>query len=64
MFAPGFEGVPMRILMFVLVMALSVTSCWLFAQAFVYPEYGIVIFGGGIIGATIAFALASRWNRA
>ncbi len=54
----------MRILMFVLVMALSVTSCWLFAQAFVYPEYGIVIFGGGIIGATIAFALASRWNRA
>ena len=64
MFAPGFEGVPLRILMFVLVMALSVASCWLFAQAFVYPENGVVIFGSGVLGAALAFALASRWNRA
>lgn len=54
----------MRILMFILVMAISVASCWAFAQAFVYPEYGVVIFGGGVLGATFAFALASRWNRA
>lgn len=54
----------MRILMFVLVMALSVFSCWMMAQAFTYPENGIVLFGGGVIVATIAFALASRWNRA
>jgi hypothetical protein len=54
----------MRILMFILVMAISVASCWAFAQAFVYPQYGIFIFGGGVLGATLAFALASRWNRA
>ena len=54
----------MRILLFILVMALSVASCWAFAQAFVYPEYGIAIFTSGVIGATIAFGLATRWNRA
>ncbi len=54
----------MRILMFILVMAISVASCWLFAQAFVYPENGIAIFTAGVLGATFAFALASRLNRA
>ena len=54
----------MRILMFVLVMAVSLFSCWLMAQAFTYPENGVVLFGGGVLGATLAFALASRWNRA
>ena len=54
----------MRILMFILVMTISVASCWLFGQAFVYPDYGIFIFGSGVLGATLAFALASRWNRA
>jgi L-2-hydroxyglutarate oxidase LhgO len=34
------------------------------AQAFTYPEYGVQIFGAGILGATVAFGLASRWNRA
>lgn len=54
----------MRILLFILVMAISVASCYAFGQAFAYPEYGIFIFGGGVLGATLAFGLASRWNRA
>lgn len=54
----------MRVLLFILVMAISVASCWTMGQAFVYPEYGIILFGGGILGATLAFGLASRWNRA
>jgi len=54
----------MRILLFILVMAISVFSCWLMAQAFTYPENGILLFGGGVLGATVAFGLASRWNRA
>lgn len=54
----------MRILLFLVVMGLSVASCWTMAQAFTYPEYGVVIFGGGVLIATVAFGLASRWNRA
>lgn len=54
----------MRILLFLVVMALSVASCWTMGQAFAYPEYGVVIFSAGILGATVAFGLASRWNRA
>lgn len=54
----------MRILLFIVVMVLSVASCWAFGQAFVYPEFGGLIFGSGVLGATLAFGLASRWNRA
>lgn len=54
----------MRVLLFIVVMALSVGSCWTMGQAFVYPEYGAYIFTAGVLGATLAFGLASRWNRA
>ena len=54
----------MRILLFIVVMALYVGSCWTMAQAFTYPDYGVVIFTGGVLLATVAFGLASRWNRA
>lgn len=52
----------MRILWFILVMILSVGSCYMMGQAFAYPDYGVVIFGGGILVSTLAFALASKWN--
>lgn len=54
----------MRILLFIVVMILSVGSCYIMGQAFAYPEFGIYIFGGGILISTLAFALASRLNRA
>ncbi|MEY4040198.1 MAG: hypothetical protein RLZZ52_1066 [Actinomycetota bacterium] len=54
----------MRILLFIVVMILSVGSCYTMGQAFAYPDYGFWIFGGGVLMSTLAFALASRWNRA
>jgi len=54
----------MRILLFIVVMVLSVASCWAFGQAFAYPEFGGLLFGSGVLGATFAFALASVLNRA
>lgn len=53
----------MVIVWFGLVMALSIGSCYMMAQAFVYPEFGVLIFGGAILVSTLAFALASKWNR-
>lgn len=52
----------MRIIWFIFAMILSIGSCYIMGQAFAYPDFGLLIFGGGILLSTVAFAVASKWN--
>lgn len=53
----------MRLVQFIIAMAVFIGSGWLMALAFQFPEAGFWIFGASILVTTLAFWAATNFSR-
>lgn len=53
----------MRVILFIIAFLTLIASFWGMAQAFVYPDFGFVIFGGSMVVAVLCLAIPFKWMR-